>query len=135
MEVCDTFLFQLSTSLESICSKSNFSAGIHRFKIKLAKSRLDDIVYVCVNNIFYSMTFTLISTSVRFPSKILLHCVKNIYLLLLLFIKSCLPGTQGRILIFYFNYKPLFLLPNNTFYPITLFYIALGSIILLLYCI
>ena len=55
------------------------------------------------------MTLTLISTCVRFPAKILLHCLKNIYLLLHLFIKSCLPGIQGMISLFYFNYRPLLL--------------------------
>ena len=113
MEVCDSFLFQLLTSLENICAKSNFPAGIYSFKVKLAKSRFDDIGYVCVNSIFYSMTLTLISRWVRFPAKILLHCLKDMHLLLHLFIKSCLPGTQGRILLFYFNYKPLFVLPTT----------------------
>ena len=121
--------------MENICSKSYFPAGIYRFKVKLAKSRFDDITYVCVNSVFCSMSLVLISACVRFPANILLHCIKNTYLLLHLFIKSCLPGTQGRTLLFYFNYKPLFLLPNNTFYFITLFHIPWGNIILLLYCI
>ena len=117
-----TVSFQLLTSLENICSKSNFPAGIYRFKVKLAKSRFDDIAYVCVNSIFYSMTLALVSAFVRFPAKMFLQCIKSIYLLLHLFIKFCLPGTQGRILLFYFNYKLLFLLPNNTFYPIIVIY-------------
>ena len=87
------------------------------------------------NGLSCSMSLVLISACVRFPANILLHCIKNTYLLLHLFIKSCLPGTQGRTLLFYFNYKTLFLLPNNTFYFITLFHIPWGSIILLLYCI
>ena len=124
--------FELLTSLEKICSKSNFPADIYRFEAKLAKSRFDDIAYVFVNS---SMTLTLISTCVRFPAKILLHCLKNIYLLIHLFIKSCLHETQGRILLFYFIYKLLFPLPSNTFYPITLFYVAWISITLLLHCI
>ena len=47
------FLFQLLTSLKNICSKSNFSAGIYWFKVKLGKSRFDDIAYFCV--IFYNI--------------------------------------------------------------------------------
>ena len=61
--------------------------------------------------------------------KDLLHCLKNIIYCLYLFIKSCSLGTLGRILLFYFNFKPLFLLTNNTFYHITFFYIAWGSVI------
>ena len=59
------------------------------------------------------------------------------YLLLHLFIKSCLSGTQGRILLFYFNYKPLFLLPNNTFYYITLpiTFFILHGVVSYCYCI
>ena len=52
IEVCDNFLFQLLTSLESFCSKNNFPAGIYSFKVKLAKSLFDDIAYACVNSIF-----------------------------------------------------------------------------------
>ena len=74
-----------------------------------------DSAYVCVDSTFYGMTLTWISTCVRFPTKIFLHCLKNIYLPCHLLIKSWLPGTQGRILLFYFNYEPLFLVPNNTF--------------------
>ena len=94
-----------------------------------------DSAYVCVDSTFYGMTLTLVSTWVRFPAKILLRCLKNIYLPFHLLIKSCLPGAQRRILLFSFNYKPSFLVLNNTFYPNTLFYIPWGSIILLLYCI
>ena len=68
----------------------------------------------------------------RFLAKILLHCLKKIQLLLHLFIKSCLPGTQGRILLFYFNYKPLFVLPNNTFYSTLLHVLILHEV--LSYC-
>ena len=66
--------------MKNVCSKSNFPAGIYRFKVKLANPCFDD---VCVNSIFYSMTLTLISTCARFPKKILLHRLKNIYLLLI----------------------------------------------------
>ena len=61
MEYC-VFLFELLTSLENICSKNNFPAGIYRFKVKLGKSRFDDIACAYVNSIFYSMKLTLIST-------------------------------------------------------------------------
>ena len=109
-----TVSFQLLTSLENICSKSNFPACIYRFKVKLAKSRFDDIAYVCVNSIFYSMTLALVSTFVRFPAKIFLQCIKSIYLILHLFIKFCLPGTQGRILLFCFNFT------NFCFFSLTI---------------
>ena len=52
--------------MENICSKSYFPAGIYRFKVKLAKSRFDDITYVCVNSVFCSMSLVLISACVRF---------------------------------------------------------------------
>ena len=61
MEYC-VFLFELLTSLENICSKNNFLAGIYRFKVKLGKSRFDDIACAYVNSIFYCMKLTLIST-------------------------------------------------------------------------
>ena len=121
--------------MENICSTGYFPASIYRFKSKLAKSRFDDITYVCVNSVFCSMVLILIFACVIFSANILLRFTKNTYLLLHLFIKSFLPRTHARTLLFYFNYKPLFLLPNNTFYPITLFYVPWGSIILLLYCI
>ena len=56
------FLFQLLTFLKNICSKSNFSAGVYWFKVKLGKSRFDDIAYACVNSILCSMKLKLIST-------------------------------------------------------------------------
>ena len=49
MEACDSFLFQLLTSLKNICSKNNSPAGIYRFKVKLAKSRFDGTAYVYLN--------------------------------------------------------------------------------------
>ena len=45
---------------KKICSKSNLSVIIYRFKVKLVKSRFDDITYVHVNSIFYSMALILI---------------------------------------------------------------------------
>ena len=57
------------------------------------------------------------------------YIVLRRYLLLNLFNKYRLPWTLGRVVLFNFNYKPLFLLTNNTFYHITFFYIALISII------
>ena len=53
MEICYSFLFQPLNSLEKICSKSNLSVIIYRFKVKLVKSRFDDITYLHVDSIFY----------------------------------------------------------------------------------
>ena len=60
MEICYSFLFQPLNSLEKICSKSNLSVIIYRFKVKLVKSRFDDITYLHVDSIFYTVAIILI---------------------------------------------------------------------------
>ena len=56
------FFISMTYFFENICPKSNFAACIYWLKVKLGKSRFDEIAYACVNSIFYSMELTLIST-------------------------------------------------------------------------